>query len=191
MDVVTVLGSPRKQGNTASVLSSFEELARARGHGVERIHTIDHRIGGCTGCAACQKGEDLAICVQPDDGPTILRRLVGAEVIVYATPLYCWSYASQMKPLLDRHLSLTAGFRTPQHRSALAGKRLALLVTCGGPAEGNADLVQLAFDRFAGGLLQASSVRKYVVPGCRPLDPGRAQEAAWRMVAELTGMERD
>jgi multimeric flavodoxin WrbA len=186
MKTITILGSPKRHGHSAGVLSIFEEHMAARGHAIMRIHTIDHAINGCLGCGACQQGQELGGCVQQDEGALILKRLIDADAIVYATPLYGWDYASQIKPLLDRHFALAQGFGSNTHRSALAGKRLALLVTCAGPIENNADLIQLQFERFAGRFLQASSFHTYVVPFCRPLDPARAQETAMRMTDEIT-----
>jgi multimeric flavodoxin WrbA len=103
MQVVTILGNPRKSGNTAAVLEHFEESVLSP-HRVQRIDLAGCAIGGCRGCDACQKRTDKPGCVQKDDAAGIFDQL-------------------------------------------LAGKRAALLITCGGTAEHYADLIGPTFER--------------------------------------------
>ena len=53
MKIATVLGSPRKKGNTAAALAAFEEEMKSRGHKVTRINLADKNINGCRGCFGC------------------------------------------------------------------------------------------------------------------------------------------
>ena len=55
----------------------------------------------------CQGNLDEPGCVQKDDAIAIIDRLLAADVIIYATPLYVWDFSSQMKALLDRQYCLT------------------------------------------------------------------------------------
>lgn len=55
MKILTILGSPKKHGNTATVLKRFEELISPL-HQVERINLRDYTIHGCLGCNVCQIG---------------------------------------------------------------------------------------------------------------------------------------
>jgi multimeric flavodoxin WrbA len=165
MRVVTILGSPRKQGNTATVLESFETLLARRGDEVDRVNVVDYDVNGCLGCNACQKVRHAPGCIQRDDASEIFDRLMASDAVVYATPLYMYGFASQMKALFDRHYCLVTGYGSPEVVSLLAGKRTALLVTCGGPLEGNADLIQEAFER-EGAFQDWEIVGKYVVPSC-------------------------
>lgn len=144
MKIVTILGSPKKKGNTAAVLSLFEDRVREN-HEVERIHIIEHKVGGCLGCYKCQEKKDEPGCVQKDDALIIFDKMIKADAIVYASPLYCWSFSSQIKPLIDRHVCLVSGYDTPEHDSLISGKPVALLVTCAGPIEGNCDAIQSIF----------------------------------------------
>ncbi len=66
MNIVTILGSPRKQGNTHAVLRWFEELA-APSHRISRIYVVDFNLHGCSGCDACQEILDEPGCVEEDD----------------------------------------------------------------------------------------------------------------------------
>ena len=61
MKIITILGSPRRQGNTATVLSMFESLVAAQ-HQVDRVDLVDYDVRGCLGCGACQKVLDEPGC---------------------------------------------------------------------------------------------------------------------------------
>jgi multimeric flavodoxin WrbA len=144
MKIITILGSPKKNGNTAKVLSMFEEKV-GENHEVERIHITRYEVGGCLGCYKCQEKKDEPGCVQKDDALAIFDKIIKADAIVYASPLYCWSFSSQIKPLIDRHVCLVTGYGTPEHNSLINGKPAALLVTCAGPIEENCDAIQSIF----------------------------------------------
>jgi multimeric flavodoxin WrbA len=146
----------------------FEEII-SKDHEIDRVNMSDCNVKGCRGCYACQRTSDEPGCVQQDDAGSILERIMDADAVVYATPLYGWSYSAQMKTLLDRHLCLVTGYGTPESKSLVAGKKLALLVTCGGPIENNADLIQANFDRI-GNFLKGDAAGRYVVPFCTTPD---------------------
>ncbi len=144
MKIITILGSPKKNGNTAKVLSMFEKIVE-KNHEVERININQYKVDGCIGCYKCQEKKGEPGCVQKDDALAIFEKMIQADAIVYASPLYCWSFTSQIKPLIDRHFCLVSGYGTPEHESLLSGKTAALLVTCAGPVEGNCDAIQGIF----------------------------------------------
>ena len=188
MKVATILGSPRKQGNTATVLESFEGLLGRQGHEVDRVNVVDYDVNGCLGCNACQKVRHAPGCVQRDDATGIFERLIASDAVVHATPLFMYGFTSQMKALFDRHYCLVTGYGSPEVVSLLGGKRTALLVTCGGPVEGNADLIQEAFER-EGAFQQWEIVGKYVVPSCGAPEAlgDRAAATAARMFEDVVG----
>lgn len=161
MKVVTILGSPKKNGKTAEALGMFEKNMVSKGHKLERFHITDYHIHGCTGCYACMSKTDEPGCVQRDDMAFIFAQMFAADAIVYATPLYSFDFTAQMKPFVDRHMSLIK-------KPLLEGKRTALLVTCAGPEEGNADLIkqvfQRCFDGAHGGMVNTDMLGTYVVP---------------------------
>lgn len=145
MRVLTILGSPRPNGNTAHVLNWVEHQIRLEPHTAERITLIEHKIEPCRECDYCRS--DDALCAQTgDDAPAIMRKMEQADCILLATPLFCWGYPSHMKALLDRMYSLVGDYdRNPEYTSRLAGKPMALLLTCGGAEEGNAELLIRGF----------------------------------------------
>ena len=165
MNIVSILGGPRMDGNTDRLLDWTERALRDWRHSVTRINLAEHAVGPCKACFACSESEHEPGCVLADDGPEVFRKLVKADAIVYATPLYMWSFAAQMKALLDRSVCLVRGFGGPEHRSFVDGKPAALLVSCAGPIDGNADLIQSSFERFAE-FARLSDRGVFVFPHC-------------------------
>jgi multimeric flavodoxin WrbA len=188
MQLTTVLGSPRKEGNTAKVLDLFEKLMAQQGHEVDRIDVVDYEVKGCLGCQTCQQVRREPGCRQQDDAVGLFERIIASDAVVYATPLYTYGFTAQMKAFIDRQYCLVTGYGSPEYTSLLKGKRTALLVTCGGPIEGNADLIQEAFDR-EGRYQQWNVVGKYIVPFCTTPDAlgDKATEIAERMARDIAG----
>ena len=182
MKVLTILGSPKKKGKTAVVLTMFEEQMKSQGNEVERINITDYNINGCLGCGACTGVTDNPGCVQKDDFCILFDKMVSSDVIVYASPLTGWDVSSQIKPLMDRHFCLVKGYFTENYKSLIEDKRMSLLITCGGPIEHNADIVQVFFDRF-GSFAKGRVLGKYIVPFSQSPDfEDRAKKTAEEMV---------
>jgi len=169
MKILTVLGSPRIQGNTAKALGNLEILLRKK-HQVERINIISHKINGCLGCSKCHEQLEQPGCVQKDDVPKLLNKLLSSDIIIYGTPLYGHSYSSQLKTFLDRQLSLfkliSGGEKSqPEMTSLIEGKQVALLVTCQGPEEDNTELIKELFNKYCI-TAKVKQIGCYVVPFC-------------------------
>jgi len=189
MRVICLQASPRKRGSTATVVGWIAEELGAAGHEVEVIDMVTRSVRACMACLACQRDPDELLCAVQDDGGAILATMAAADALVYATPLYGWSFTGHLKPLLDRHLALVTGFSDPAaHRSHLAGKRAGLVVTCGGPVgEGNTDLIGEEFARLTRFLL-TETVEPLMIGGLT--GPGaltdehreQARAFAWRLV---------
>lgn len=169
MKVVTILGSPRKTGNTATVLGWLEEALKSQGHQVDHVHVTDHKINGCLECYTCQTKPDEPGCPQQDDALKIFDRILRADAVIYASPVFCWSWSAQIKPLIDRHFCLVTETGAGNYTSLLEGKKIALVGTCAGPVEGNG---QLLIDQF--NLLldyaKARSAGHFLVPSCTTPD---------------------
>lgn len=166
--VVTVMGSPRKRGNTAAVLAWAESAWRDAGHEVERYDIVDYIVRGCTACYACQRPSSVPSCAQDDDANLILGAMAQADLIVLASPVYCWAVSAQLKALLDRSIAVTHNY--PGGSEYLfAGRRMALLATAGGAVERNAELLLPPFERWAG-YHQAVNAGHLLVPGCTEPD---------------------
>jgi multimeric flavodoxin WrbA len=101
--VLALSSSPRKGGNSDLLCDQFILGARQAGHHAEKICFKDKKINFCTGCGTCLK--DGKRCPQKDDMTEILEKMVSADVIVMATPVYFYTMSGQMKTLIDRTCS--------------------------------------------------------------------------------------
>ena len=97
--VLVISTSPRKGGNSDTLADEFARGARERGNSVEKVTLYDKTIGFCKGCLTCQTTQR---CVIRDDADVIARKMLTADVIVFATPIYYYGMCGQMKTLLDR-----------------------------------------------------------------------------------------
>jgi multimeric flavodoxin WrbA len=84
-----------------------EKQLLSQGHEFDRINITDYHINGCLGCYACMQNKDAAGCVQKDDTEQVLMRIISADAVVYASPLYSFDLTAQMKPLVDRSFCLS------------------------------------------------------------------------------------
>ena len=96
--ILILSSSPRRNGNSDLLCDRFAEGAGKAGHQVEKIRLAEKKIGYCTACYACKKGK----CPQQDDAAEIVEKMIGADVIVMATPVYFYTMSAQMKTLIDR-----------------------------------------------------------------------------------------
>ena len=97
--VLIISTSPRKNGNSETLSDAFRKGATDGGNIVEKISLYDKTIGFCKGCLACQK---TGRCVIHDDADTIAQKMLSADVLVFATPIYYYEMSGQMKTMLDR-----------------------------------------------------------------------------------------
>lgn len=102
--VLVLVGSPRKHGNTDRLADEFIRGAQESGYQVEKIYLKDRKINGCLGCGACQKNGGS--CVQKDDMGDIYEKWLVADAVVLASPVYFYTWTSQMKAVLDRTFAI-------------------------------------------------------------------------------------
>ena len=97
--VLIISTSPRKNGNSARLAEEFRKGAEEAGNEVELISLHDKKISFCQGCFACLETHR---CVIHDDADIIREKMMHADVIVFATPIYYYEMSGQMKTMLDR-----------------------------------------------------------------------------------------
>ena len=144
--IVTILGSPKKSGNTASLLKTFERAASTNNE-IIRINVSDYNIRGCLGCNACQKHLNVPGCIQKDDFDKTIHEIINSDLIIYSTPVYVWDFTSQMKALIDRHYCLVKFKNLNKPIYLLENRHTALLATCGGDIIDNTDLIREVYKR--------------------------------------------
>jgi multimeric flavodoxin WrbA len=110
-NILILTGSPRKRGNSDQMAEALKKGAELAGHQVTIFRSADHQIDGCVACEGCwSKGKP---CVFTDDFDHLYPFLEEADVIVYATPLYWFSFPVQLKSAIDKMYAY-AGKRSPQ-----------------------------------------------------------------------------
>ena len=97
--VLIISSTPRKGGNSDKLCDAFAEGTNEAGNKVEKMRISDLKIGYCTGCYACQKTGKCAI---KDDAQGVIDKMMAADVIVLASPVYFYSICAQLKALIDR-----------------------------------------------------------------------------------------
>lgn len=97
--VLIISASPRKAGNSDLLCDQFLKGAQEAGHRVEKINLQSKKINFCLGCGVCNNTHE---CVQKDDMKPLLEKMVQADVIVLATPVYFYSMDGQLKTFIDR-----------------------------------------------------------------------------------------
>ena len=97
--VLILSGSPRKNGNSDILCNEFMKGAVESGNEVEKIRVSEKKIGFCTGCYACR---DTGVCAIKDDMADVMQKIIDADVIVLASPVYFYSIDAQLKALIDR-----------------------------------------------------------------------------------------
>lgn len=98
-NILVISTSPRKGGNSETLADEFIRGAKEAGNRVEKVCLHDKAIGFCKGCLACNKTHR---CVIHDDADTIAQKMLAADVLVFATPIYYYEMCGQMKTMLDR-----------------------------------------------------------------------------------------
>lgn len=100
MKKVIVISTSLRGGSNSDILADrFIDGARAAGNDVEKISLAGKNIQFCKGCLGCQK---LGRCVIKDDVNDIMAKVLRADVICWATPIYYYEMSGQMKTLIDR-----------------------------------------------------------------------------------------
>jgi len=101
--VLVLSASPRRGGISDLLCEQFVKGAQQAGHHAEKIFLKDKKINYCTGCGTCINGKKS--CPQKDDMAEVLEKMIAADVIVMATPVYFYTMNAQMKTLIDRTCS--------------------------------------------------------------------------------------
>ena len=116
MKILVLEGSPNKKGSTHLLVDCFRQGAQEAGHTVQRLDVAHAKIHPCTGCIHCgYQGP----CVQKDDMKTIRGEILGADMLVFATPLYYYGMSAQLKTLVDRFCAFNSSLQSKRMKSAL------------------------------------------------------------------------
>ena len=98
-NVLIISSTPRVGGNSEILAKEFEKGAKDAGHNVEFINLRDYNLNYCIGCYSCHK---TGRCFHNDEMNKLYDKLLNANVIVFATPVYYYSMSGQLKVFIDR-----------------------------------------------------------------------------------------
>ena len=105
--VLVILGSPRKKGNSSALAARISRGAKSAGAEVETVFLQGLKISPCRGCNTCQK-DDTQGCAIKDDMQEIYPKLIEADAWVIASPVYWFTMSAQTKIFMDRCYALPA-----------------------------------------------------------------------------------
>jgi len=125
--ILVLLGSPRRQGNSALLAEQIVKGALSANAAIEAetVFLQEKSIAPCQSCYACQKKKSKGCAIQ-DDMQAIYPKMIEADAWVIASPVYWFSLSAQTKLWMDRCFALPA-----YQRNAFTGRRIAVAMSYG------------------------------------------------------------
>jgi len=125
--ILALFGSPRKKGNSTLLANQIILGAESQGATVESVRLNSLNIKPCQGCYACQE-EGSKGCVVDDDMQEIYPKIIEANALIIASPVYWFNMSAQTKIFMDRCIAL---YNENHEESRLYGKNIAIAMTYG------------------------------------------------------------
>lgn len=120
--IVVLTGSPRKNGNSNTMADCFIETIKSTENEVKRFDTALLKVEGCCVCDTCfSKG---TACSYADDFNQIAEAILAADIVVFVSPVYWYTFPSKLKAVIDKFYSFCVGNR------GLGNKKCALIACC-------------------------------------------------------------
>lgn len=134
--IMIITGSPRKDGNTASLVNWVKDGAEGAGAKVKIVDSakIDYNTHGCIACMGCQRLKKYE-CIIKDGAHEILKEIPENDVVVFATPVYFMGFTAQIKHIIDRMFSLMKFKPDHSYTHPMKNTELALIASSGGGLE--------------------------------------------------------
>lgn len=121
MKILLISGSPHKEGTTSVLVKAFTKGAEASGHEVYHFNAGQKEVHPCIACERCHSA--VSACVFRDDFDEIRERLIEADAVVFASPIYYYGLTAQIKTVIDRFYAINEQLR--------GAKKTALLLAFG------------------------------------------------------------
>ena len=180
MKVIAFCGSPRVKGNTDVLIDQLLKGAQSKGAKTEKVMLHKMKIGYCTGCRLCRKGDVPTFCAIKDDMIPLYEKIYESDCIVVGFPIYTARESAQTSVFFDRLDCLSNPYLI---RKVPDGKRAAIIGTWQWPGEetyafileGHATLLKLHY---------MEPVEIISASGCKGKNYGRGAVAN-----DLKGME--
>ncbi len=103
--ILLINSSPRKYGGCYKLLVAARKGVLDAGGEAEVIHLVDYNIGPCIGCVSDDQMACRFPCVLRDDFNRVGEKILVAEGLVIATPIYWYGVSGYVKNLIDRMTS--------------------------------------------------------------------------------------
>lgn len=139
MKCYILMGSPRKNGNTAALLEPFIDEMEKNGVNCDTDWLYDMKISGCVACLNCQHDMTKTNCAIDDDMQTVYKKALESDIIIFATPIYAWYCTAPMKAMMDRLIyACNKTYLGQKGPLLLEGKKFASITSSGyRPEKGN------------------------------------------------------
>ena len=98
MKILVITGSPRKNGNSNTLVDNFIKGVEEAGHSVVRFDSAFKNVHPCVACNKCGMNGQ---CVFKDDFEFVRNNIVDADVVVFASPMYYFGISAQIKAVID------------------------------------------------------------------------------------------
>ena len=135
MKILVITGSPRKNGNSATLADHFIKGAKEAGHEVVRFDAAFKKVHPCVACNSCGMNGP---CVFKDDFEFVREHIIGADCVVFATPMYYFGISAQLKAVIDRFYAINGSIHVP--------KKAVLLMTYANTAASEAVPIKSHYD---------------------------------------------
>ncbi|GAK36599.1 MULTISPECIES: flavodoxin family protein [Bacteroides] len=156
--IVVITSSPHKDGNSNKLAEAFIKGATSAGHQVSRFDASSKEIKPCIGCNNCFSKEDCA-CISKDDFNEAATLIMQSDMVVFATPVYWYTYPAKMKAVIDKFYSFLMTDR-PETKN----KETLLLAAAGDQNTAVFDLLLQEY-KMTVSALQWSAQEPLLVPG--------------------------
>lgn len=124
-------GSPRQRGNTAVLINWLERSLQKNRWEVSTYNLYQLTFKGCSHCDACKKIVTAPGCILHDDFNPILANIQHTDLLVLASPVYCWTVSGCLSAALDRFYAFFK-YRGDNITSLIKGKKIIGILTSGG-----------------------------------------------------------
>ncbi len=164
MRILILNGSPRPKGHTKQMIQAFCEGLEEAGHEWDVFDVCKMNIHGCISCEYCHTKGNGA-CVQKDDMQSIYSRLMEAEMLVLASPIYYHGMSGQLKCAIDRFYAAAFPNRPPKL------KKVAMFLS-----SGDSDMYDGALFSYQGDFLDYLKLEGMGVFTTKGYDPELSEE---------------
>lgn len=133
MSLLVLLGSPRREGVSATLAQFFINGFLSAGGNAEICFLEDYRIIPCKACNSCFYSPHICRLKEKDDVNLIFKKMKSAQLVLIASPIFFYGVPARLKALIDRGQLLYAKSQTKRDQVLLPR---AIAILCAGRKKG-------------------------------------------------------